>query len=214
MDVGSSGGGFFCEGKGVSSGRATGSAKLVSIETETSERYPSEGEIIGLEQVSSGDIMITPAFYPSMTSSAKRSCGLVVYDEYVATSRGSVTGREIGIPAVIACSEALMTMDFGERVTIDGRTGEMFCDGSQHANNEGGAPCRTFPRYLPNQPPNREECQQLFEVWRNVINITEMTWRKIDELDELKEMVVTTENNKEFQVIWKEERERWFIKER
>jgi len=71
-----------------------------------------------------------------------------------------------------------------------------------------------FPKGLPDYPPTEEEIAQLLEVWTNVSRINSLrrqeyagTWRS-------EYMLWTTDDSRQFRVIWNAETERFETNER
>lgn len=126
MDKPSDNNELLCEGLGASSGCATGPAKVIKIDRPEKNSDSTLVEMSGFEQISTGDIMITPEFYTDMITAVEQISGLVVYNEHGVTGRGSVTARASDIPAVVACSESIATIDVGKDIKINGQTGRIY----------------------------------------------------------------------------------------
>jgi hypothetical protein len=73
---------------------------------------------------------------------------------------------------------------------------------------------RMFPDWLPYQPPTPDETTQLLEVWENVENIADIRWRNRNGKKELEYMIVTTTEARQHRLIWQDEQNQWFIRER
>lgn len=71
-----------------------------------------------------------------------------------------------------------------------------------------------FPDALPNLPPTVDEIYQLLEVWTNVRSINSLRAEDWDGARRSEYMLWTTEDNRQFRVIWDEEREVFWTRER
>jgi phosphohistidine swiveling domain-containing protein len=100
------------EGLGVSPGRITGVARIVS--DPRSRAYIEPGEILVAPVT---DVAWTPLF--------AQAAGLVV-EVGGLLSHGSIVAREYGMPAVVGVAGATKTFRTGDRITLDGTAGRVF----------------------------------------------------------------------------------------
>ncbi len=102
------------KGMGVSAGRATGIARLIS----SADDY---------QNVLEGDILVTHLTDPSMTIILNK-CSAIVCDIGGMTSHPAIIAREMGIPAVVGTNIATKTIKDGMNLVVDGTTGEIFIE--------------------------------------------------------------------------------------
>jgi rifampicin phosphotransferase len=96
-------------GLGVSTGRITGTARVMTDPNDPSALEP-------------GDILIAPETDPAWTPLFLIVAGVVV-DVGAQTSHAATIARELGIPAVVGVADATRRIQNGTRITIDGSTG-------------------------------------------------------------------------------------------
>ena len=95
----------------ASSGRATGTIRVIRGAEEFDELQP-------------GEILVAPLTAPAWTPLFVRAAA-VVTDVGSAASHASIIAREYGIPAVVGCGDATSRLRTGMRVTVDGSTGNV-----------------------------------------------------------------------------------------
>jgi phosphohistidine swiveling domain-containing protein len=93
-------------GTGVSSGRATGVARII--------RHPDEGRRLGL-----GEILVAPSTDPGWTPLFIRASA-VVMETGGYLSHGAIVAREYGLPAVVNIPDILSHIKDGDTLTVDG----------------------------------------------------------------------------------------------
>jgi pyruvate,water dikinase len=98
-------------GSPASTGRATGSVRII--------RGPDE-----FEELLPGEVLVAPTTAPAWTPLFARAAA-VVTDVGSAAAHASVIAREYGIPAVVGCGDATARLRTGMRVTVDGTTGNV-----------------------------------------------------------------------------------------
>lgn len=98
-------------GSPASSGRATGTVRVI--------RGPHE-----FEELQPGEILVAPMTAPAWTPLFSRAAA-VVTDVGSAAAHASIIAREYGIPAVVGCGDATARLRTGMRVTVDGSTGNV-----------------------------------------------------------------------------------------
>jgi phosphohistidine swiveling domain-containing protein len=104
--------GLKLDGMGVSPGRVTGVARVVT--DPRSSAYIEPGEILVAPVT---DVAWTPLF--------AQAAGLVV-EVGGLLSHGSIVAREYGVPAVVGVAGATRTIQTGDRISLDGATGRVF----------------------------------------------------------------------------------------
>lgn len=77
-----------------------------------------------LQRIEQGDVLVCRAFSPSW-SILVTSVGAVVSDSGGVLSNAATIAREYGIPAVTATGDGTQLIRDGQRVTVDGDTGEV-----------------------------------------------------------------------------------------
>lgn len=105
-------------GTAVSSGRATGFARCVEIETPTEN--PDFAHAEELEEIRSGEIVVVSDFLPMMCDFVTNADGLIISTEERLTARGATYARQLGIPAVIDCPEIGPMTETRDLITVDG----------------------------------------------------------------------------------------------
>ncbi|NUN50776.1 MAG: pyruvate, phosphate dikinase, partial [Candidatus Brocadiae bacterium] len=96
-------------GMGVSSGRATGPARLI--------RHPAEGH-----RLKQGDVLVAPSTDPGWTPLFLRASA-VVMEVGGMLSHGAIVAREYALPAVVNIPGLLGALRDGQNVTVDGNAG-------------------------------------------------------------------------------------------
>ncbi|NEU57661.1 phosphoenolpyruvate synthase [Halorussus sp. MSC15.2] len=96
-------------GLGASPGIASGAVRIVT-------------QLDQLDKVSEGDIIVTEMTTPDMVPAMKRAAGIAT-DEGGMTSHAAIVSRELGVPAVVGCTDATTTLTDDQRITIDGDKG-------------------------------------------------------------------------------------------
>ncbi|ODR79270.1 phosphoenolpyruvate synthase [Haladaptatus sp. W1] len=107
--VGASGHEILVDGLGASPGIASGAVRLVT-------------KLDQLDKVREGDIIVTEMTTPDMVPAMKRAAGIIT-DEGGMTSHAAIVSRELGVPAVVGCSNATDSLEDGQVVTLDGDKG-------------------------------------------------------------------------------------------
>lgn len=100
------------DGLGVSPGRVTGIARIVSD--------PRSGAYI-----EPGEILVAPVTDVAWTPLFAQAAGLVV-EVGGLLSHGSIVAREYGLPAVVGVPGATKLIRTGDRITLDGTSGRVF----------------------------------------------------------------------------------------
>ncbi|HYF93897.1 MAG TPA: PEP/pyruvate-binding domain-containing protein [Symbiobacteriaceae bacterium] len=99
------------QGVAVSSGQATGPARLI--------RHPGEGAALR-----KGEVLVAPSTDPAWTPLFLRAAAVVMeVGGYL--SHGAIVAREYGIPAVVNVGSAMDTFRDGQLLQVDGDTGEV-----------------------------------------------------------------------------------------
>jgi phosphohistidine swiveling domain-containing protein len=104
--------GLELDGMGVSPGRVTGVARVVTD--------PRSGA-----HIEPGEILVAPVTDVAWTPLFAQAAGLVV-EVGGLLSHGSIVAREYGVPAVVGVAGATKTIRTGDRITLDGATGRVF----------------------------------------------------------------------------------------
>ncbi len=99
-------------GLGTSPGRATGKVRIVDG-AQDEKRFKD------------GEILVTKITDPTMVLMMNRASAIVC-DIGGMTSHPSILSREMGIPCVVACSNATTKLKDGQEVLVDGKTGDVF----------------------------------------------------------------------------------------
>jgi len=85
-----------------------------------------------------GEIMVCPGTDPAWTPLFLSASGLVMEMGGMMT-HGAIVAREYGIPAVVGVSEATNRLQTGQRIRVDGSTGEvLIIEGAIHEVSVGG----------------------------------------------------------------------------
>jgi pyruvate,water dikinase len=107
--AGGGNGDVLVSGLGASPGIASGAVRIVT-------------QLDQLDKVSEGDIIVTEMTTPDMVPAMKRAAGIAT-DEGGMTSHAAIVSRELGVPAVVGCTDATTTLTDDQRITIDGDKG-------------------------------------------------------------------------------------------
>jgi pyruvate,water dikinase len=76
------------------------------------------------DELVAGEILVAPMTAPAWTPLFTRAAA-VVTDVGSAAAHASIIAREYGIPAVVGCGDATARLRTGDRVTVDGNTGNV-----------------------------------------------------------------------------------------
>jgi pyruvate,water dikinase len=98
-------------GMPASAGRATGRVRVVDGPAEFDTLEPGEVLVARLT---------APAWTPLFVTAAA-----VVTDVGIPAAHASIIAREYGIPAIVGCGDATSRLRTGQRVTVDGSTGNV-----------------------------------------------------------------------------------------
>jgi pyruvate,water dikinase len=96
-------------GLGVNRGRSSGKVRV----------------ILNLDDISrlrKGDILVTDMTIPDWVSALPLASAIVA-ELGGATSHAAILGRELGIPTVVGCDDAIKVLKEGQMVTVDGQKG-------------------------------------------------------------------------------------------
>jgi pyruvate,water dikinase len=99
------------KGSGASRGTATGAVRII--------RQPGE-----FGTLRSGEILVCPYTNPSWTPLFQRAAAVVV-DTGGIGSHAAIVAREYGIPAVMGTGNGTSILENGQRVTVDGGSGQV-----------------------------------------------------------------------------------------
>lgn len=97
-------------GLGIGSDRYVGTARVVSDAAEA------------IEQIEPGDVLVTAWTSPSFNA-VLSIAGAVVVQEGGLLCHAAVMARELGLPAVVGCRDAVATIQTGETVEVDPTAG-------------------------------------------------------------------------------------------
>ena len=78
-----------------------------------------------LEEVKTGDILVTTMTSPDFVPAMKRASGIIT-DKGGQTSHAAIVSRELGVPAVVGTKNATKNLKNGDQVTLDGSTGNIY----------------------------------------------------------------------------------------
>ncbi len=98
-------------GLGASPGTAGGEVRIVT-------------NLDHLDQVGSGDVLVTEMTTPDMVPAMQRA-GAIVTDEGGMTSHAAIVSRELGVPAVVGTGTGTDALENGQVVTVDGDKGQI-----------------------------------------------------------------------------------------
>ena len=88
-----------------------------------------------LESVREGDVIVARATDPSWTSSLSLGAAIVL-EMGGLLSHGAIVARELGLPAVVDVARATQLIRSGDRIEVDGTTGEVAVGGSGVSGEE------------------------------------------------------------------------------
>jgi len=100
------------EGLGVSSGKASGPAKLLT--------HPGQEK-----KLNPGDVLIAPSTDPGWTPLFLRTAAIVLERGGIG-SHGAIVAREFGIPAVLNITGVMRLIKDGQQVIVDGDEGKVY----------------------------------------------------------------------------------------
>jgi pyruvate, water dikinase len=100
------------KGMGTSAGTAEGEVYIVES-AKDSEKFPE------------GAVLVTKITDPTMVMMMNKSVAIVC-DIGGMTSHPSIISRELGIPCVVGTKEATTKLKNGQKIIINGTTGEVF----------------------------------------------------------------------------------------
>jgi pyruvate, water dikinase len=98
-------------GLGASPGSASGRVRVL--------RTPAEGRAL-----QAGEILVAPMTNPDWLPTMRRAAGLVT-EEGGITCHAAITGRELGLPAVVGAHGATTELTDDQEVTVDGTAGQV-----------------------------------------------------------------------------------------
>lgn len=104
--------GTLLTGIGVSPGRHTGRARVITSLTVDSELQPGEVIVAVTTDASWGPLFL--------------AAGAVVVETGAAISHAAIVARELGIPAAVSVTDATRRIRDGSIITVDGNTGTVF----------------------------------------------------------------------------------------
>lgn len=82
-------------------------------------------EMVDLEKVKKGDVLVTTMTNPDMVVSMQKASAIVT-DEGGVTSHAAIVSREMGIPAVVGTEKATSLLKDGMIITVDGGRGMVY----------------------------------------------------------------------------------------
>jgi pyruvate, water dikinase len=100
------------KGTGTSAGIAEGSVCIIGSSKDG-------------QKFSDGDVLITKITDPTMVMIMNRASAIVC-DIGGMTSHPSIISRELGIPCVVGTKEATTKLKNGQKIIVNGTTGEIF----------------------------------------------------------------------------------------
>lgn len=100
------------EGLGASPGIGEGKVKIVR-------------EMVDLEKVQKGDVLVTKMTNPDMVVSMQRASGIIT-DEGGITSHAAIVSREMGIPCIVGTERATKILRDDDEVIVDGTHGKVY----------------------------------------------------------------------------------------
>jgi pyruvate,water dikinase len=77
-----------------------------------------------LVEMPSGCVLVAPMILPEWIGSLQQAAGIVT-EQGGATSHGAILSRELGIPAVVGITNAMQTLQTGDKVLVNGDRGEV-----------------------------------------------------------------------------------------
>jgi len=81
--------------------------------------------LVNLDQVKTGNILVTDMTSPDFVPAMKRASGIVT-DKGGQTSHAAIVSRELGVPAVVGTKVATKELKNGDEITLDGSTGNVY----------------------------------------------------------------------------------------
>lgn len=78
-----------------------------------------------LDQVKTGDILVTAMTSPDFVPAMKRAAGIIT-DKGGQTSHAAIVSRELGVPAIVGTKSATKELKNGDEVTLDGSSGNVY----------------------------------------------------------------------------------------
>jgi len=96
-------------------------------------------DIAHLDQVKSGDILVTEMTTPDFVPAMKRAAGIVT-DRGGLTSHAAIVSRELGVPCIVGTTTASQVLKSGMIITLNAATGEVY---------QGAPPPGTIPVIQP-----------------------------------------------------------------
>ncbi|MBI5148724.1 phosphoenolpyruvate synthase [Candidatus Pacearchaeota archaeon] len=100
------------QGLAASPGIASGKVKIVY-------------NLIDLEKVMKGDVLVTKMTNPDMVVTMQRAAAIVT-DEGGSTAHAAIVSREMGIPCVVGTKNATQKLKDGMEITVDGTSGKVY----------------------------------------------------------------------------------------
>lgn len=100
------------KGEGASPGIAQGKVKIIHSAKE-------------LGKVKKGEILVTPMTTPDFVPAMRLVNGIIT-DRGGQTSHAAIVSRELGIPCVVGTKNATKILKNGQKVALDGKTGEIY----------------------------------------------------------------------------------------
>ncbi|MBU1976012.1 MAG: hypothetical protein KKG59_06430 [Nanoarchaeota archaeon] len=99
-------------------------ASLGKIKGRVRKVIPSDLEMLhrDLKAFQEGEILVTPMTQPNMMVIAKKAAAIIA-DEGGITSHAAVISRELGIPCIVGCLNAMQTFNDGDLVEVDAHEG-------------------------------------------------------------------------------------------
>ena len=123
------------KGLGASPGMAGGPVRIVSA------------ELMNLEVVKKGDVMVTLMTSPDMVPAMTRAAAIVT-DEGGMTCHAAIVARELGIPCIVGASHATELLKDGMMISVDGSMGVVY-DGVAPKKEEVKAPVAAVAQSFP-----------------------------------------------------------------
>ena len=120
-------------GLGASPGVVTGPVRVIT-------------RLDDLDQVRSGDIIVTEMTTPDMVPAMQRAVAIVT-DEGGMTSHAAIVSRELGVPAVTGTGDATETLADGDLIRVDGEKGTIT------RTSEATSPAADAPEQPVSGPP-------------------------------------------------------------
>ncbi|MBI4284374.1 MAG: phosphoenolpyruvate synthase [Chloroflexi bacterium] len=99
-------------GAPASPGMASGPVKLVSDASQ-------------IDKVRDGDILVAEMTTPDFVPAMKRAAAIVT-DRGGRTAHAAIVSRELGIPCVVGCGQAMATLKDGQVITVNGSGGKVY----------------------------------------------------------------------------------------